>query len=208
MIDLEGVLKDLAAERPIFHSEADFQHALAWRIHKVLPEAKVRLEFKLFCGKRFYLDLWIRSRDASMAVELKYLTRGLTIQVGDETFELKDQAAQDISRYDFVKDLVRLESVVEAFPEVKGYALLLTNDSAYWKTPAAQRAVDTSFRVHEGRKLEGHLAWADHAGKGTTKGRTASLLLSGRYDLHWRDYSMVSSDSYGKFRYLLVRLAR
>jgi len=31
MIGIASLLSPLTVERPIFHSEADFQHALAWR---------------------------------------------------------------------------------------------------------------------------------------------------------------------------------
>jgi hypothetical protein len=44
MITLENTLPSLSRERPIFHSEADFQHALAWHIHPRHPDTRVRLE--------------------------------------------------------------------------------------------------------------------------------------------------------------------
>jgi hypothetical protein len=43
-LSVSAVLTALAKQRPIFHSEADFQHAIAWEIHKHLPRASVRLE--------------------------------------------------------------------------------------------------------------------------------------------------------------------
>jgi hypothetical protein len=58
MIALETLMADLAAERPLFHSEADFQFALAWLIQRQHPEATVRLEYKpLYVARRGYLDL-------------------------------------------------------------------------------------------------------------------------------------------------------
>ena len=44
-----------------------------------------------------------------------------------------------------------------------GYAVLLTNDSSYWKVPTQRDTVDTDFRVHEGREISGALAWAARA---------------------------------------------
>jgi hypothetical protein len=42
--DLPHLMDALAAQRPIFHSEADFQHALAWEIHTPFGTSKrVRL---------------------------------------------------------------------------------------------------------------------------------------------------------------------
>ena len=43
-LSVSAVLTALAKQRPIFHSEADFQHAIAWEMHKHLPRASVRLE--------------------------------------------------------------------------------------------------------------------------------------------------------------------
>ena len=43
--DVLGVLPVLAAERPVFHSEADFQHALAWALQRgysVIPSSTKR----------------------------------------------------------------------------------------------------------------------------------------------------------------------
>ena len=38
---VSDALEALAEQRPIFHSEADFQHAIAWEIHKLLEATPV-----------------------------------------------------------------------------------------------------------------------------------------------------------------------
>ena len=38
MLDISGLVASLADTRKVFHSEADFQHALAWHIHHAMPE--------------------------------------------------------------------------------------------------------------------------------------------------------------------------
>ena len=53
MIHLYDVLRSLSCQRPIFHSEADFQHALAWLIHLQHPDAIVRLEYRPLPQKPF-----------------------------------------------------------------------------------------------------------------------------------------------------------
>lgn len=58
-IDPAVVFDDLLKERPVFHSEADFQHALAWSIHRVYPDAKIRLEYRPPSFGRHYVDLWV-----------------------------------------------------------------------------------------------------------------------------------------------------
>lgn len=85
MVGLNEAMLNLASRRPIFHSEADFQHALAWELQKRFPDSEIRLEFRPFPHERFYLDVWCRSAEESFAIELKYLTRGLDIEVGGKS---------------------------------------------------------------------------------------------------------------------------
>ena len=55
--------KNLAKYRKIFHSEADFQHALAWQIHKEMPDCKIRLEFKPNPRVNMSVDIWTWIQD-------------------------------------------------------------------------------------------------------------------------------------------------
>ena len=107
---LPAILQTLSQKRPIFHSEADFQHALAWEIHEQFPEAAVRLEnWAPGLGNNKRMDLWVRLAEKVLAVELKYGTRKLEAEVEGEFYSLKNQAAQDLFRYDFAKDMMRVE---------------------------------------------------------------------------------------------------
>ena len=205
-MDIASVMAGLANARPVFHSEADFQHALVWHLRHVLPAAIVRLEFKPLPNERLYLDAWIGGEEP-IALELKYLTRKHVVVWQDERFDLKDQAAQDISRYDFLKDIARLERVVDSRNgSVEGVALLLTNDSAYWKPGMRNPSVDAAFRIHEARTIGGTLSWSEQASQGTRRNREASIVLQGSYRMNWRDYSTIGAGSYGLFRYLAVRV--
>ena len=44
-LDIPEILKALARKRPVFHSVAGFQHALAWQIHEMHPVLHPRLEY-------------------------------------------------------------------------------------------------------------------------------------------------------------------
>lgn len=200
---LDEVLKTLAAQRPVFHSEADFQHALAWAIHEAEPRIPIRLEYKPLANERLYVDIWL-GRAPPIALELKYPTRALDVTAHGERFRLRDQSAQDVTRYDFLKDVVRVERIAAEEPGATGFALLLTNDRSYWLPSSRPDTVDAAFRLHEGRLLTGKLAWAAHAGAGTTKARERPIVVRGHYDLAWRRYAHVGAGSYGELRYLLV----
>lgn len=107
--DLKDILRELAFERPVFHSEADFQHALGWAMHVKFPTAGIRLEVPI---DGFHVDLIVRGEKVREAFELKYKTKAGIYSVGNELFHLKEHSAQDIGRYDFLKDLCRLEKSV------------------------------------------------------------------------------------------------
>ena len=200
-LDIHGVMAELAERRPIFHSEADFQFALAWRIATTLPDCEVRLE-KPFRrdDKTRYLDIWLPT--SRTAMELKYCTRNLSVEHGGEVFALKNQSANDLRRYDFVADLVRIEGLVShGDASAPGYAVFLTNDPLYWR-PGQRTTRDEAFRLHEGRRLEGMMEWRDDPGQSATKGRESALCLRNPYDLRWKDYSSL----HGEFRYLAVKV--
>ena len=203
--NLLEVINRLSSLRPIFNMEADFQFALAWEIQKKFPDWSVRFEKKPPNLKdRIFVDLWIEG-DETCAIELKYKTRRFDIDVKGESFNLLNQGAQDLGRYDFLKDVERLENIVSAHDNVKGYAIILTNDSSYWKSTATE-TIDTKFRIHDGRVLNGELAWRPEASSGTVRGREKPIKLTGTYKLNWKDYSQVSGTSYGKFRYLFLEI--
>ena len=84
---LEAALDALAARRPVFHSEADFQHALAWQVQQANPAAAIRLEKRVAVRPSVVLDLLIELGGARLGVELKYLRRAMSVEVDGEAFE-------------------------------------------------------------------------------------------------------------------------
>jgi len=202
-LDVAKLMECLASKRPIFHSEADFQHAFAWELHKLWPDSGVRLELPLEAsGKSVHLDLWLPA--LKIAIELKFKTRALSVEVNGERFRLKDHSAQDCGRYDYLKDAQRLETIVESCPRAQGYAILLSNDSSYWKSSNNDKTNHAAFNLHEGKSIMGTLAWASKASKGTMCSREDPIVLKSNYQAHWQDYSRVDSSSYGRFRYLAL----
>jgi len=89
MIDIGQTLKVLSSKRPIFHSEADFQQALAWQIHEEYPTCSIRLERKVTqLDNTMYVDIWATENDANVAIETKYRTKLLEVIVDREQFDL------------------------------------------------------------------------------------------------------------------------
>jgi hypothetical protein len=203
-VDVVGALSALSARRPVFHSERDFQHALAWQIQLSYPQAEIRLETRP--RRSVHLDMLIRLRGARAAIELKYLVAALHAIIGEESFDLPHQSANDISRHDVIKDITRIEAALADGHADDGCVVVLSNDRSYWQPATKAETIDAAFRLDEGRVLEGTLGWAARAGKGTTARRDTPLLLASRYACHWRDYSEVSltNGRIALFRYLLI----
>ncbi len=139
----------------MFHSERDFQHALAWQVHLHHPDAAIRLETRPLPGTPVFLDLAITVAGHRAAIELKYLVRALTATVNGEQFALRDQSAHDLRRYDAVNDIARLEELVAAHAADVGYAIVLSNDAAFWQPGTKPSPADAAFRLHEGSTLSG-----------------------------------------------------
>lgn len=201
--DIVGALDDLARKRRAFHSERDFQCALARSLRTLHPGVEVLLEHPWGRGR---IDLWLRGADGAAAIELKYRTRQAELTVDGERFELKDQSAQDQGCYDFWKDVARTEKLVADGHADGGYVVALTNDQGYWNK-GTRRNIYAAFRVHEGREVRGTLAWSPRADAGSIKGREAPIALRGRYVTRWAPYSQPTPGPGGEFRYLLLDVA-
>lgn len=206
-LDIPHLLIDLAARRPVFHSEADLQHELAWHLREVHPNLQVRLEYPLARPSNAAIDILIRNGDQAMALELKYLCQRVEYDVDGEPFALKPQGAQDIRRYDVLKDVWRMEQFLAARPSASAAVLALTNDPAYWRGPRGLSTCDAAFALREGRSVTGLLDWAPHTGAGTKRGRETTINFMGEYRMTWADYSRVEGP-FGEFRFLYLPVAR
>jgi hypothetical protein len=94
LTELRDLLDRLGQTRPIFHSEADFQHAFAWEIHLRHPTARVRLEQHIKPG--LHLDLGFEVGGQRTAVELKYLVRALSSMESVSIFGLRQPKTFDV----------------------------------------------------------------------------------------------------------------
>ena len=220
MLDMYGLITNLAKIRPVFHSEADFQHALAWEIQRSHPNQHIRLEFRAYrkytdleinrqaaveghtpmfpelFRRKMYLDVWLPKEDT--AIELKYITRRSSITIENETFDLRNHGAHNQRRYDYLLDVQRLEALREIDSSV-GYAILLTNEHLYWQPPEVD-TIDADFRLHQGRTISGELCWRPGS---EMRGRESPIRLTGSYELNWHDYSRIEARQ-GRFRFLVI----
>lgn len=196
------VMSELSRRRPVFHSEADFQHAFAQLLGKMHQKLAVRLEIpyrsigSTELNSRTVVDLFCHGpeRATVTAIEFKYKTSWWSGAVKGEDVRLLNQSASDLGRKNFVKDIARLESWSDAEGGT-AFAILLTNDEGYWSAPKVQRTTnDAAFRIHEGAKVAGELLWANNVH--SRNNRT----LRGSYPMRWVDYADLSEHGDGQRR--------
>lgn len=208
-------MDELSRQRPFFHSEADFQHAFAWTVHTKLTDCQVRLEFRPDPSERVYLDMWIE--DIRLAIEFKYRTRDADLPHKGERFYLRQHNACDFGRYDFLKDIERLERLQRKGYADSGLAVFLTNEHRYWERnpPQRRKTRDLDFHIYHERCILGKMEWSGKNGAGKVGIRENPINLKGTYDLEWHDYSdekMVQPPGSGsrlsnaRFRYLAVEI--
>ncbi|WP_274956969.1 hypothetical protein [Millionella massiliensis] len=109
------------------------------------------------------LDIVVRRGGEFLPVELKYKTRSITRRMErfGETLRtaavvVKNQGAQDLGRYDFWKDVRRMELIRKRFAAVRnGLALFLTNDPTYLraaKESSNHKALSMAEGIHDRKK--------------------------------------------------------
>jgi hypothetical protein len=192
---IADVMQRLALSRPVFHSEADFQHALALAIREGDPKTNMRLEYpaRLLtrgASGRNMVDIWLE--DSHSAIELKYKPSEFRGSVKDEDYDLRPGKTHN-SRYDFVKDLKKLEELTDSNGVKSCYAILLTNDERLWNKSRKPSSVSSDFALvgTVGGKMKYH------------SGEREDITLRGEYELVWTPYSTVCGTL---FKYLCVRV--
>ena len=204
MIVVEELMAKLAQRRPVFCSEADFQHELAHEIRKTDDNLNVRLEWPLTVPARGAIDLIVIGK-TRVALELKYLSKSFCTTLDGESITLKQHGAHDQRRYDVCKDVMRME----AYSGATGFGagvLVLTNDPSYWQDRARKDTVDAAFNLSHSRVLNGTLAWHELAKPGAIKNREAAIEIKGQYTLTWSDYNRMAGNA-GFFRYLWIPIS-
>lgn len=209
MLDIDKILNNLSISRKIFSSEADFQFALAWEIQKEYPDVEIRMEYCPYeIDKNMHIDILVIKDGLWIPIELKYKTKGGEIEVSDEKYYLKNHGAQDLGRYDFLKDVARIEHLKSnAIKFKEGYAIFLTNDNSYL-SKASNEAMYKKFSLENGIIKNGLLSWHDNASIGTIKNREKSLKIRGNYLLEWKLFSNINETNIGVFKYLNVQVSK
>lgn len=172
---------------------------------EMLPEYK-KLATR---NERLYLDIVVAKEGKYVPIELKYKTKEVAVamerfgepfsEAGDGVAgALKSHGAQDLGRYDFWKDVKRLELVKSRFGNVEGgLAVFLTNDTTYKAKP---KGLIENFSMAEGEPLPMEKHWSD-ATRPTAEGRPDFEVSKG-YELRWQERQLGGID----FHYCILAI--
>ena len=128
----------------VFLSEADLQVNLAFYLKSEFEEVFLEYHVKSLEGypwknENIYIDIVVKKGNKYLPIEIKYKTSKEEIDLNifgkEEKTSLKQQGAQSNGRYDFWKDVKRLELLKEEHKLEEGIALFVTNDKSYLNNP-------------------------------------------------------------------------
>lgn len=207
--ELKQILETLAESGNTYLCEKQFQFDLAWELRKYFEaqnkkDCYVYLEYpsndKEKDGSRIYYDIVIKENDTYCPIELKYKTSKGKAKLYGEEFDLKDQAAQDLGRYDFLKDVCRIEDFAYEKKMERGYAIFITNDKTYWEREG-NGCLYQDFALYNDRKIPNtQLNWRDGFKESSVgKNRKDGLKIEGDYKVDWKPFN-------GGFQYLMFEI--
>jgi len=201
---IHNVMRLLAEQRPILRSEEDFRAAF----HSVLADLEIECEVGDAFGSQ--VDVWVAAEKYVMGLELMYNTQEVDLVIGEDVYSLDETCTRAEGRRTYLAKVQGLEQLMDVAKELGhdfiGYAVLLTNDPAYWQPADVAGQGDEAFHIHDGREVSGELDWSADASQDLMAGLDEPIYLGGMYQMRWRDYAKVSDRRHGQFRYLVTKI--
>ena len=208
---LEKIRKDikefLDKDSKLFFNERDLQVNLASFLREQHYYDNVFLEYSLPASSlkdnreeeveaNIRIDIVVEKSNQFCLIELKYKTKlvegNIIERFGEEikTELLKNQAAQNINRYSFWKDVYRVERIKRNFSKViAGFSIFMTNDESYKNTP---KGASEPFTMEAGVQHSKELKWEEKAKVAdSTKNKYPKIELEKEYTIgKWYDVTI------------------
>ena len=208
--ELQKQLEELADNEGLYLNEAQFQFELAGKLRDYFAiqnrECHIYLEYpstqKDNTGRRQYYDIVIQENNAYCVIELKYKTKKGKINYDGIVVELKYHAAQPLAKFDFLKDVSRIENF-EKDTDKKldcGFVIMLTNDKSYWERDSKD-GLAQEFSLMDGTTIcKGCKKWRpDTKTSSVGESRKDGLKLQKDYEVVWKPYCE-------NFKYLMLEI--
>ena len=199
--ELKKIIENLSIKRPLFHSEADFQHELALLLSRERGQVDLRLERPYLENElKFFLDILFNTGNEKIGIELKYVTKAFQQNYNGEMFNLKTHGNYGASRFNFLKDVYRLGQLKERKEISKGFAIILTNVKDFYSTKNKDNRYKHLY-LYEDRKIKKGdvIKFVEN----TTPKKFQSFMLENvdGYHLQWKSYG-----KYTDFKYLILEV--
>lgn len=193
-------------QEELMFNEFDFQMQLALFLrgsgHYDDVDAEYYLPNSIVDGydwdSNMYIDIVVSRSGEYVPIELKYTTRAAKRDIKrfgrliPDVQVIRNQGAQDNRRYDFWKDVRRIELVKKIFPAVKsGLAVFLTCDPAYTRAPRPG-STNAPFSMASDHMVGGGLM--DWIGNPSTRATHRPFVLEGYYRTDWRHTTVDGTD--------------
>jgi len=209
---LVNYLLNFSETRQIFHSEADFQLAFGMYLKDLGYLVRLEKCFKNIGGfNKIELDIEINGK---IAIELKYKTAAIVVELDGELFNLKQHGAIPIGRYQAVEDAIRVKELIDSTDTNlnKGFTIFLSNESQYW-TDDAKKSISRDFSLApnrmfgNGETLKWYLKNPDEisVNKKSTKS-LKDVVISFSDKIEWFDYSELNSSVNSQFKFFILDL--
>ncbi|MBZ4547416.1 hypothetical protein [Mycobacterium avium] len=193
---------ELAQDRPVFHSEADFQLALALVMtrhgaRRVRLERRIRLPKPLHNKHQLAVDVLATVDNRRIGLELKYPRKtytGTVLSDGEPEEYFLSGGAADIEAAYYWHDAERIELLLAESIIDAGASIMLSN-VPYWLSTMLTTTVGHAFALCEDRSVgPTTLAWSG-------KPYSDPVELTSQYLCRWRPFSTPSGT---EFRYMIL----
>lgn len=153
MIDINKVIEELKqANSNGFVNETHFQVEFGYALKRVYPEYDLTFEWANEYHMR--IDLIAKSENETVGFEFKYYTKDAIIELNHGLkVQLKNQAAANLHRIGFWKDVSKIEKLNMIRQLDYGFCLFLTNDEKIFN-PINSSNYDKDFDISDGIKPE------------------------------------------------------
>lgn len=216
--NLTAAMASLAERRPVFHSEADFQHELAMEISRTGFGVRLEIPYEVNLNNEHItveLDLLLLNArtEHKTAVEIKYVKSAVTVEHNEESFNLKKTWGTNLPRFDCLADFQRVGQLKAAGIVDFAFAIFLTNSASAWTDNVGESEIMArQFSIHEGRQMYAGalLNWvpADPPVGSVSARRLhpyAPINIPQPATCTWANYSDFQQRN-GSFRYLLLEV--
>lgn len=208
--DIYKVLEELSKTNPLFNSELEFQFYLAWKIKELYKDIyTICLEYPLKnCqGKNRNIDLVLVCNNGGLIpIELKYKTSKFEYFFNNINYKLKDQSANDLSKYGHLKDVSRIEYFKETEKNfLVGYVITITNQAKTWQKILSPKQTDFEFSLENGSTAcKGVKCW--HICKSNhNKNKYLPITLKNDYLINWHVFKIFDKPN-GVFKVLVTEV--